>query len=82
MPQSIDALYAWVATNPDGNEGVCSMQLGAVHMPLIGADMDRVKSLRGAIRPVLYRREHTHARRAGLKGELPTAHLLAEALFG
>jgi hypothetical protein len=46
MPQTIDALYAWVATEPSGDEGVCSMQLGAVHMPLIGADMDRVKSLR------------------------------------
>jgi hypothetical protein len=46
MPKTIDALYAWVATEPDGGEGVCSMQLGAVHMPLIGADMDRVKSLR------------------------------------
>jgi hypothetical protein len=42
----IDALYAWVATEPDGGEGVCSVQLGGIHMPLIGADMDRIKSLR------------------------------------
>jgi hypothetical protein len=44
--QSIDALYAWVATEPDGGEGVCSAQLGDLHMPLVGADMDRIKSLR------------------------------------
>ena len=44
--QSIDALYAWVATEPDGGEGVCSAQLGDVHMPLVGADMERIKSLR------------------------------------
>jgi hypothetical protein len=44
--QSIDALYAWVATEPDGGEGICSAQLGDIHMPLVGADMDRIKSLR------------------------------------
>ena len=35
-----------MATEPDGGEGVCSAQLGEVHMPLVGADMDRIKSLR------------------------------------
>lgn len=44
--QSIDALYAWVATDSDGGEGVCSAQIGDVHMPLVGADIDRMKSLR------------------------------------
>jgi protein gp37 len=44
--KTIDALYAWVATEPDGGEGVCSFQLGNTHMPLVGADMDRIKSLR------------------------------------
>jgi len=44
--QTIDALYAWVATEPDGGEGICSAQLGKLHMPLVGADMDRIKSLR------------------------------------
>ena len=46
----IDALYAWVVQEPDGDEGVCSatMQyLGReMMMPLVGADIDRVKSLR------------------------------------
>jgi hypothetical protein len=44
--QTIDALFAWVATEPDGGEGVCSAQIGDIHMPLVGADMDRVQSLR------------------------------------
>jgi hypothetical protein len=44
--QKIDALYAWAAREPDGGEGVCSMLLGDIQMPLIGADMERVKSYR------------------------------------
>lgn len=35
-----------MATEPDGGEGVCSAQIGDVHFPLVGADMDRIKSLR------------------------------------
>jgi hypothetical protein len=46
MPQTIDALYAWVATEPDGGEGVCSAQIGDTHFPLVGADIDRAKSYR------------------------------------
>jgi hypothetical protein len=46
--QSIEAIYAWVATEPDGGEGICSaQQLGSnLVMPLVGADIDRIKSLR------------------------------------
>jgi hypothetical protein len=44
---TIDALYAWVATEPDGGEGVCAMNIPGFGMtPLVGADMDRIKSLR------------------------------------
>jgi hypothetical protein len=47
---AIAALYAWVAEEPDGGEGVCSatMQLfdRPVHMPLVGADIERIRSLR------------------------------------
>jgi len=43
--QKIERLYAWIATEPDGGEGVCSMQLGDMHMPLIGADTARIESL-------------------------------------
>jgi hypothetical protein len=42
--ERIEALYAWVATEPDGGEGVCSMQIGEVHMPIVCADMERVES--------------------------------------
>jgi hypothetical protein len=47
--QAIEALYAWVATEPDGGEGVvgvgADVGLGGV-TPLVGADMDRIRSLR------------------------------------
>ena len=47
--EAITTLYAWVATEPDGGEGVCSMILpNGMHMPLIGADRARVESLRSA----------------------------------
>jgi hypothetical protein len=35
MPQTIDALYAWVATNPDGNEGICSVIVDGRHTPMV-----------------------------------------------
>lgn len=50
--QAIGALYAWIATEPDGGEGLCSAQIGDTHMPLIGADMDRIKSMRPAAEAV------------------------------
>jgi len=44
---SIDALYAWVCTEPDGGEGVIGADIGLGGVePLVGADMDRIKSLR------------------------------------
>ena len=47
--QKITALYAWVAEEPDGSEGVCSAQLDLLgrltHMPLVGADLDCIRSL-------------------------------------
>jgi hypothetical protein len=44
--KTIDALYAWVATEPDGGEGVCAALIGNTMYPLVGADIDRVTSLR------------------------------------
>ena len=48
--QSIDALYAWIVTEPDGCEGVASVGMElfgqTVHVPLVGADIDRIKSHR------------------------------------
>jgi hypothetical protein len=44
---SIDALYAWVVTEPDGGEGLAAINLPQLGWtPLIGADVDRMKSLR------------------------------------
>jgi hypothetical protein len=39
-------MYAWIATEPDGGESVCGAMIGGGMMPLVGADMDRIKSLR------------------------------------
>lgn len=45
--QTIDAIYAWVVTEPDGGEGVAGALMGTLlQMPLVSADMDRMKSLR------------------------------------
>ena len=44
--KTIDAMYAWIATEPDGGEGVVAASIGEWMMPLVGADIDRVKSLR------------------------------------
>ena len=55
--ERIEALYAWVATEPDGGEGVCSMQIGEVHMPIVGADMERVESLRQDLEDLAWSRQ-------------------------
>lgn len=51
VPKKITSLYAWVATEANGGEGIpaVSMMMGNGEwiMPLFGADMDRIKSLRG-----------------------------------
>ena len=58
-PKTIDAMYAWIATEPDGGEGVCAARIGDMMMPLIGADVDRAKSLRP------YAKAARHARAPG-----------------
>ena len=44
----IERLYAWIATEPDGGEGVCGAYLSGMpgFTPLIGADRARIESLR------------------------------------
>ncbi len=42
----ISTVYAWVATEPDGTESLCSVQIGSVHYPMIGADKARIESYR------------------------------------
>jgi hypothetical protein len=46
--QTIDKLFAWVATEPDGGEGICAGTLPGMPgmTPLIGADHDRIESFR------------------------------------
>jgi hypothetical protein len=45
---AIEAIYAWVVTEPDGGEGVAGANIPSLGgmVPLVGADMDRIKSLR------------------------------------
>ena len=47
MGLKIDRIWAFVAVDDNGDEGIMSALMGEVHMPLIGADMDRVNQLRG-----------------------------------
>jgi hypothetical protein len=43
----IEKMFAFVAIDPeDDNEGVCSVQLGDTHYPMVGADMAMVDKLR------------------------------------
>jgi len=41
----IEAIWAWVATNPGGGETILSARVGGVYLPLIGADIDWAKSV-------------------------------------
>lgn len=45
--QKIEKIYAWVATEEDGGEGILGVQLTDVFMPLVGADLERMESFRG-----------------------------------
>ena len=51
MPQKITELFAWVATEPDGSEGVCAHEVvidgRRMIAPLVGADRARIQSYRG-----------------------------------
>ena len=44
--QKIEALYAWIAVDPEGGEGVCGASIGRMMLPLVGADRERIESLR------------------------------------
>ena len=45
-PQTIDTIYAFIATEDDGNEGITGFYYSNSWMPMVCADMSRVKSLR------------------------------------
>lgn len=41
-PHIITEIYAWIATEADGGEGIPAMNVGNMMLPLIGADELRV----------------------------------------
>lgn len=42
----IDEIWAFISVGPDGEEGVCAVQMGDTMMPLIAADETRLADLR------------------------------------
>lgn len=42
----ISEMYAFVATEEDGTEGIPAVRMGNTFYPLVGADLDRMESLR------------------------------------
>ncbi|KKL12546.1 hypothetical protein LCGC14_2534710, partial [marine sediment metagenome] len=46
MPKKIIELYAFIATDNNGDEGITAMLVGNKWLPMVGADMDRIESLR------------------------------------
>lgn len=46
-PLKINTIFAFIATDPDGNEGVAAFQDDSgVWFPMVGADMERANSLK------------------------------------
>lgn len=45
-PKKIDQMFAFVVEEEDGGEGVAAWRTSTGWMPLVGADMQRVESLR------------------------------------
>jgi hypothetical protein len=48
----IDCLYAFIAKDAQGVEGLPAYQMGKILMPLVGADPARIDSLRKVAREV------------------------------
>ena len=47
MELKIEEMYAFIATEEDGQEGICAFQIkSGLWMPMVGADLKRVASLR------------------------------------
>lgn len=47
MKKKIDEMYAFIATEDDGQEGICAFQTRpGMWMPMVGADLARIASLR------------------------------------
>lgn len=48
----IKKMWAFIATEPDGTEGVCALRVGNDWMPMVAADQDRVESLKVAAQQI------------------------------
>ena len=46
MPLKIDRLFAFIVVDEKGDEGIPAKLLGTTFYPLVGADMDRIESLK------------------------------------
>jgi len=44
--QKIETIYAFIATEKNGTEGIISMQVGDMHMPFVSADDCRLEWLK------------------------------------
>lgn len=44
--QAIEKLYAFLSVSPDGAEGILAFHTGETWMPMVGANMERMNSLR------------------------------------
>lgn len=47
--QKINKLYAWVATDKDGGEGIIASQRNGLWFPMVSADRARVETLRAEV---------------------------------
>lgn len=45
-PKTITEIFAWVCTEADGGEGIPAIDHLGMAMPLVGADRQRIESLR------------------------------------
>lgn len=49
MSRVIDQMYAFIAVDDDGDEGIIARESGLMLLPLVGADMARVNSLKNFV---------------------------------
>lgn len=52
LPYKIEQIFAFISTDEDGSEGVIGFETHGVFMPLVGADMDRIESLKPIVQQV------------------------------
>jgi hypothetical protein len=46
MVHKIDEMFAFIVTEDDGSEGIPAVEMGGMAFPLVGADIERIDSLR------------------------------------